>query len=341
MEKRLVSIIIPAYNAEKHLNECIDSVLGQTFEQIEVIIVDDGSTDNTFEVINHYKTLDSRVHVVHQANQGQGTARNTGMELACGDAVMFLDSDDYYMPDLAEVVYSILENKQCDIVIFNGNTFWDDDVAIKSGKDKYFSLGPGDSDVVRTGIDYLKLTKGRIQSPCLKIYNRGFLESNNIRFLDGGFGEDTYFFYDAFILAKRVCYADYIGYSRRYRTGSTMTSSGTLNIESRIKHFPSLLSLLGKVDNSEHKSIVMMQYVYYACLLWIMIHNRRSSPERRELKALYSENSLDRIVTENCSDLVTRVFSVLISLPDNADILKVAFSKTAKGILRGKTRFAI
>jgi len=339
--KKLVSIIIPAYNAEKYLNECIDSVLRQTMKDIEVIIVNDGSGDNTSEILKHYESLDPRVKVINQVNQGQGTARNSGLNIAGGDAIMFLDSDDYYTEEVVETAYSALKNNHCEIVIFNGSTFWDDDVAITLGKEKYFSLGSEDVNVIRTGVDFLKLTKGRIQSPCLKIYSREFIDKHKIRFLDGGFGEDTYFFYYAFILAERVCYVDYIGYSRRYRTDSTMTSTGVLNIESRIKHFPLLISLLDKLDNGEYRSLVMKQYVYYACLLWIMIHNRCNVTERCELRSMCNEYGLVRIVSENRSDIVTCFFSVFMLLPNFAEAVNIVIAKTARRLLRGKTRFAI
>lgn len=90
----MVSIIVPVYNVEEYLSECVDSVLNQTYSDIEVILVDDGSTDQSGNICDEYAEMDSRIKVIHKKNEGVSAARNTGIETASGERIIFVDSDD-------------------------------------------------------------------------------------------------------------------------------------------------------------------------------------------------------------------------------------------------------
>ena len=104
-----VSIIIPIYNVEQYLRRCVDSVLQQTLENIEIILVDDGSPDNCPLICDQYKAQDNRVKVVHKKNGGLSSARNAGLKIATGEYILFLDSDDWIEPETAEELVSIAE----------------------------------------------------------------------------------------------------------------------------------------------------------------------------------------------------------------------------------------
>lgn len=114
LNQDLISIIVPAYNAEKYLNRCIDSLVNQTYANIEIIIVDDGSKDNTPEMCKQWAQKDSRIKVIHKENQGLGLARNTGLVNASGKYVSFLDSDDFVDLEMYEKMYEQLRQKQAD-----------------------------------------------------------------------------------------------------------------------------------------------------------------------------------------------------------------------------------
>ena len=114
-----ISVIIPVYNVEKYLNECLDSVLAQTFKDFEVICVNDGSTDNSPEILRQYADKDQRVKIVTQNNQGLSMARNNGLKEACGRYVYFVDSDDAIHPQCLEIAYSLAEKQQADLVCFS------------------------------------------------------------------------------------------------------------------------------------------------------------------------------------------------------------------------------
>lgn len=123
MADPLVSVIIPVYNVEPYVREAIESVISQTYQRLEIIIVDDGSTDGSGAICDEYKN-DSRIIVIHQDNKGLSGARNTGLDLMTGDIVAFLDSDDYYYPEMIEKMVREMTRCNADIVICD--FLWDD-----------------------------------------------------------------------------------------------------------------------------------------------------------------------------------------------------------------------
>ena len=117
--KELISVIIPVYNTEQYLKRCIESVLKQTYKNIEVILVDDGSTDNSLTICNEYANIDNRVSVIHQRNSGVSTARNQGIEIMKGKYFICIDSDDWIEPNMIETLYNYIKNNDADISICN------------------------------------------------------------------------------------------------------------------------------------------------------------------------------------------------------------------------------
>lgn len=113
----LISIIIPVYNAEKYINRCIKSIVNQSYQELEIIVVNDGSTDNSLSICETLAMQDNRIKVISQENGGVSKARNTGLRLVKGEYVMFLDSDDYMLPDMCKTMLDVLHSKQADCVI--------------------------------------------------------------------------------------------------------------------------------------------------------------------------------------------------------------------------------
>ena len=106
MYKPLVSVIIPVYNVENYLKRCIDSVVNQSLRNIEIILIDDGSLDSSSKICDEYKVLDERITVIHKQNEGLGMARNTGIDIASGKYIAFVDSDDYIESNMYELLYN-------------------------------------------------------------------------------------------------------------------------------------------------------------------------------------------------------------------------------------------
>ena len=113
----LISIIIPSYNEEKHISRCLDSILAQTFENFEIICVDDNSTDSTFEILNEYAQKDSRIKPFKNPGKGVSSARNYGIENSCGNYIGFVDSDDFIQPQMYEFLYRAIQENNCSLAV--------------------------------------------------------------------------------------------------------------------------------------------------------------------------------------------------------------------------------
>ncbi len=160
----MVTIIVPVYNAEKYLCKCVDSLLSQTLKHVEIILVDDGSTDSSVQICDKYASVDMRVKVLHQQNQGVSVARNNGIKLATGEYIGFVDADDYVEVDMYEKMLESIEKNNADIVIC---TFIGSEQPVFEKK-------------YRTQKDYLvallKDEFGMGGYPCNKLYKRSLLD---------------------------------------------------------------------------------------------------------------------------------------------------------------------
>lgn len=116
MEYPLISIIVPVYNVENYIDKCLQSILNQSYENLEVLLIDDGSVDHSGEICDDYARMDKRIRVFHQINKGVSSARNKGLELSAGKYIVFIDADDYVKPDYLEILYGDMEEYQVDIV---------------------------------------------------------------------------------------------------------------------------------------------------------------------------------------------------------------------------------
>ena len=109
MHKELISIIVPVYNVEKYVEKCINSIINQTYKNLQIILVDDGSKDNSGKICDEFKLKDNRIEVIHKNNGGLSDARNAGLKLAKGDYIGFVDSDDYIEADMYETLYNLIK----------------------------------------------------------------------------------------------------------------------------------------------------------------------------------------------------------------------------------------
>ena len=137
-----ISVIVPVYNVEKYLNDCIDSIINQTYKNIEIILVDDGSNDSSGSICDEYAKKDNRVRVIHKVNGGLSSARNAGLDEVTGDYVMFCDSDDMFLPTSCEVMFEEIEKRNADYIVGNYQNcteegeLWENPVF---NKEKYYS----------------------------------------------------------------------------------------------------------------------------------------------------------------------------------------------------------
>ncbi len=214
-----ITVVIPVYNTEKYLNRCVDSVLSQTFRNIEVILVDDGSTDNSGTICDDYAMSDSRVSVIHKENGGASDSRNVGLKAASGDYIHFIDSDDKVLEsNVYERMIYILEEKP-DIVFSKLKSFNEEINDEIHGQDDYKVNGMFIGDVLYEVLSnqyVLTLT-----CPVNKLFKRDFLIKNNLFFTKGLDHEEDEWLPRVIVSAKRVWfYNEYIYGATYRRTGS-------------------------------------------------------------------------------------------------------------------------
>ena len=193
MDTPKISVIIPVYNAEKYLEKCLDSILQQTFREIEVICVDDGSQDASKQILRRYASQDARVIVVEQKNMYAGVARNRGMELAKGKYLIFLDADDFFHPDMLRRAYACSEQYRADITIFNVKCFSDQTKITFKGKWLYNKdLIPQKQPFSMHDI-YSQIFQITTAAPWNKLFNREFIQREQILFQGTRSTNDVYF----------------------------------------------------------------------------------------------------------------------------------------------------
>lgn len=226
-----ISIIVPVYNVEKYLKCCLDSLINQKFEgQYEIICVNDGSTDNSLEILKEYKRNNPKITVINQENRGLGGARNTGIKNAKGKYIIFVDSDDYLKNNNGlTLMYNEAEKENLDIIVADFEYDFED-------KNKNYRKRRNEciKSKVMTGREFYDLgikTKSIMSVVWNKLYRRDFIIKNNLFFIEGVLYEDMEFTPKAYYLAERVKYIDKVIYMYRQREGSIMSNKNVNRID--------------------------------------------------------------------------------------------------------------
>lgn len=216
-----ITIIIPVYNVEKYLRDAIESAINQTYKNLEIIIVDDGSKDNSGSICDEYQNKDNRIKVVHQENKGLSGARNTGLDLATGKYIMFMDSDDTFDLNACQNLYNYIEKTNADYVVGNyinmdeDGTLWDNPVF---DKNKYHEFKLSIEDYTHS---FYTMNSGVWN----KIFRKSFLDKLQVRFVERVPAEDAIFTTYCFIKSSNVHYMPEIVYNYRQRYSESISTS--------------------------------------------------------------------------------------------------------------------
>ena len=224
--KGKLSIIVPVYNVEPWLNKCVDSILGQTYSEYEILLINDGSTDRSGEICDEYSRKDSRVKVMHIRNCGQSVARNKGLDISQGEYVLFVDSDDYLCDrEIIEKFINILNSSKCDFIYTSYYRFNDGN---EGEITEILPINLTNKDIEnKLGKDILAdlITQNSFHhAPYLKVCRRDFILNNNLYFREGYYHEDAEWSFEVFYYAKKVVIYNEHWYMRRMRENSTITS---------------------------------------------------------------------------------------------------------------------
>ena len=230
-----VSVVIPVYNVEDFLEECLDSIVNQTLDDIEIICVNDGSTDNSLNILNDYAKKDDRFTIVSQENGGHAVATNRGMELATGEYLFLMDSDDILKLNALEDTVRVAEAKNVDFVIFQAiNYYMDTDEYKKRENYSMNRLNRFVGDRVFNWRDIEDYAFKITVTPWSKLYKREFVVNCGAKFPEGLIFDDNVFFWQVFFNAERITFhKDYLFIRRWYSESST--KAGDLRFLDSIK----------------------------------------------------------------------------------------------------------
>jgi glycosyltransferase involved in cell wall biosynthesis len=221
-----VSVIIPVYNAARYLNTSLEQIVNQTLKEIEIICVDDGSTDNSLEIIKNFAKKDERITIISQNNINAGAARNRGLAVAKGEYLSFLDADDMFEPDMLELAYITAKKNTAEIVVYRSNRYneltgayedasWTVNEKLFPNKDIFSNMEVDDLFNAFAGWAWDKL------------YNRAFININGLYFQEQKWINDRFFVTCAFALAERICFVDTVLVTKRINNAGALTTDYT------------------------------------------------------------------------------------------------------------------
>lgn len=222
---KLISVIVPIYKVEKYLENCVKSIQDQTYKNLEIILVDDGSPDSCPELCDRFAEVDERIKVIHKVNGGLSDARNAGIDMATGDYITFVDSDDFLLEDMIETLYCLSEKYDADFVMCKKMDCGDDDIIgtiVPPSDSSYIKVFEGREKMAA----YLK-TNQIETTAWKKLYKRYLLDE--LRFPKGKLHEDAFTTYKLVDIASKIVVTNKVGYVYRNNPQSIMNSGFSLN----------------------------------------------------------------------------------------------------------------
>lgn len=280
-----LSIIIPMYNASQHIERCINSIYhqGLNVNEFEVIVINDGSTDNSLEIVKDYFTSYKNIRFFSQKNSGQGAARNLGIKHATGEYILFLDSDDFLLPQSINKILAIVKHVSCDVINFLM------EVELPTGNVKESYLYHYDYDKIYSGKELLLRTGINIGSACSSLYKRSFILRNNIFFPVDMKHEDVFFSYQIYTFASRVIFTKTHAYYYCWHPDSTDRKKSYENLKllqlSDISqaYYLNKLSLDKRVNKELREHLKKISNSTLMSLFWSILRNS-SVLSKREFK---------------------------------------------------------
>ncbi len=309
--KPKVSVILPVYNVGKYLRQSLDSLINQTLKEIEIICIDDGSTDDSYEILEEYKSKDNRIKVIHKENKGTGAARNDGLRLASGECIGFVDPDDWVKPNMYERLYSLIKEKNLDIAMCMPDGF--DEGNKVNTPFPYFI--DANFDIIPTD----KIFNWRDLSPfkypmCVwnKLYTKELFDKNNIEFAEGLDFEDHKVIFGTLLTAERIFFIREKLYVYRFNREGSVLSDNNRRLIDHIEIFNIVEQLMKDTKTFEplrfdfltykvhnllyYYSMIKDEYKheYYENMVEALKKTQMDSEEKEKLTQKYPE--LDKII---------------------------------------------
>lgn len=283
-----ITLVIPVYNSEKYIGRCLDSILNQTYNDVDILVINDGSKDKSKEIIEEYQRKYNNIKLINQENMGVAKTRNKAIKLAETKYIMFMDNDDYIDSNYIETYLNKIEKTEADIVIGG-----------------YRRVNIDKKILFKQELINTEWSKYIVLAPWAKIFNRDFLIKNNIEFLDYSIGEDVYFNLIAFSKNPKIEIIDYIGYNWYFNTKSVSnTSQRGLGDDTDIR------VLLDKVlENCDIKDDELMKYYFVRYFIWYMLFSGRKSNSKSFMKyyQMYKKWFKENKISSNISPFSSKL----------------------------------
>lgn len=297
MSKPAISVIIPVYNAQDGIKRCVDSLLNQSFKNFEIILLNDGSKDNSLNILKEYELKYSFVRVIDKQNEGVAVTRNKGILLAEGEYTMFMDNDDFVDSDYIETFYQAIHEKNLDLVIGG-----------------YKRVNQDNQIIFSQDIQQSEWSKYIIMAPWAKVYRTEFLKTNNLEFFDYGIGEDIIFNLAAYKTTDKIGLLDYKGYNWYYNNQSISNTS-----QRGFSPEIDILVLFSKILELGKPSELVVYYLkrYY---VWYLLFSGKSSSDQEfihqyiRIKEWLKENKLISTISPLSKKVQGERFQTKISL---------------------------
>lgn len=262
-----VTVIIPVYNIEDYIYDCLISIVKQTLKEIEIIIVNDGSTDNTFSIISTFAQYDKRIKIVNQSNQKSGAARNKAIKLAKGEYITFVDSDDTIELTTLETLYNTAKSNKNDIIMCGAYTN-----KYRKSKKGYYSIEKIPKKLKNKILENNVIKENILTFPPIawgKLYKTNFLTENKILFQEGCNGEDQIFFIKTVLLANNIYILDKNYYYYRKDRPTSLTHSKQKNDKSVILNFYEIENFLQKQNISQELNFKILNKYFIKSASWL------------------------------------------------------------------------
>lgn len=276
----MISIVIPVYNCEKYIDVCIQSALKQTFTEFELILIDDGSTDNSGKICDNYSKMDVRIKVVHQRNLGASAARNNGIDVAQGEYITFLDSDDYWLDKniLSQIMSRLVETK-ADILSFNFCKVKEDTIM-----SPYFTVKESMPISIseEEALTFIAKNNLWIASAWNKVIKKELFDKFEIKFIEGITAEDIGWCAKLALVATRFDYLDVLGVGYVQRTNSVSNTLDAKKVNSLKRNIDEVL-VCAKNASEEKKKILYPYLAYQIGTLMLDISLLEDSKEKEQL----------------------------------------------------------
>lgn len=315
MTNSVISVIIPIFNSELYLKECLDSVCNQTFRNLEIICINDGSTDNSLSILQDYGKRDDRIKIIDQKNGGPGVARNVGLNISNGKYIYFMDSDDFLELNALEDLYSIAEEKNLDILLFKLCSF--NDKTYEKFKNPYYEMGFLNKYFKNKIFNYRDLGEKVFSipaSPPGKLYKKELI--SDIRFPEGIIFEDNPFFIEAILKADNVYFYEEYLYNRRIRDDS-ITTSNFENFSDCIPMLNMLIGIAKKLNLFEQFASKLYSYKIETILMrYGMLNHELKSDFFNKMKTDFTSHKQEYesdIQFENVDFKLKQIFYLCIS----------------------------